>query len=166
MFRKVVIVFVVFGAVYGGFFIVSPHVVQAQDLTPQERAALQQQYDELMKEIAVQQQIIKDTQAQKNTLQGDVTTLNAKIKAAQAQIDAKNIVIKQLSAQIQKKNAVIGQLSERIERGKESLASVLRQTQMLDDYSIVSVALGSQNVSEFFKDLDAFTSIKIGRASC
>ena len=154
MFRKVFIgVFLVAIAVYGG-------TALAQDLTPEERAALEAQYDELQREIAAQQQIIKDTQARKNTLQGDVTLLNAKIKAAQAQIDAKNIIIKQLSAQIVKKNAVIGQLSERIERGKESLASVLRQTQMLDDYSIVSVALGSQNVSEFFKDLDAFATIK------
>lgn len=134
--------------------------VQAQDLTPAERAALQAQYDELQKEIAAQQQIIKETQAKKNTLQGDVTLLNAKIKAAQSQINAKNIVIKQLSAQIAAKNVVIGQLSNRIARGKESLGSILRQTQMLDDYSIVSVALGSQDVSDFFSDLDAFTSIK------
>lgn len=132
----------------------------AQDLTQAERAALHAQYDELQKEIAVQQQIIKETQAKKNTLQGDVTLLNAKIKAAQAQINAKNIVIKQLSAQIAAKNVVIGQLSNRIARGKESLGSILRQTQMLDDYSIVSIALGSQDVSGFFSDLDAFTSIK------
>lgn len=134
--------------------------LHAQDLTPAERAALQAQYDELQKEIAAQQQIIKETQAKKNTLQGDVTLLNAKIKAAQSQINAKNIVIKQLSAQIAAKNAVIGQLSNRIARGKESLGSILRQTQMLDDYSIVSIALGSQDVSGFFSDLDAFTSIK------
>ncbi|MFA6408307.1 MAG: lytic murein transglycosylase [Candidatus Paceibacterota bacterium] len=131
----------------------------AQELTPQERAALQAQYDELQKEIAVQQQIIKDTQAKKGTLQGDVTTLNAKIKAAQAQIDAKNITIKQLSAQIAKKNVVIGQLSDRIAHGKESLASILRQTQMIDDYSVIDVALGAQDVSGFFSDLDAFVSI-------
>lgn len=135
-------------------------VAEAQDLTPEQRAELQAQYDELQKEIAVQQQIIKDTQAQKNSLQGDVTTLNAKIKAAQAQIDAKNITIKQLSAQIAKKNVVIGQLSSRIERGKESLASILRQTAMLDDYSVVTVALGADSVSSFFNDLDAFVSIK------
>ncbi|MCR4276062.1 MAG: lytic murein transglycosylase [Candidatus Parcubacteria bacterium] len=140
----------------------SQHSVQAQDLTSEERIALQAQYDELQKEIAVQQQIIKDTQAQKNTLQGDVTLLNAKIKAAQAQIDAKNITIKQLSAQIAKKNVVIGQLSDRILSGQESLASVLRQTQMLDEYSFISVALGAQSVSGFFIDLDAFTSIKTG----
>ena len=157
MSRKVVIAFVLFFALSSVFAVVS---VQAQDLTPEERAVLQAQYDELQKEIAVQQQIIKDTQAKKNTLQGDVTLLNAQIKEAQAQINAKNIAIKQLSAQIQKKNVVIGELSERIERGKESLASVLRQTQMLDEYSIVSVALGAQSVSGFFSDLDAFTSIK------
>jgi len=132
----------------------------AQDLTPAERATLQAQYDELQKEIATQQQIIKDTQAKKNTLQGDVTLLNAQIKAAQAQINAKNITIKQLSAQIAAKNVVIGQLSNRIARGKESLGSILRQTQMLDDYSIVSIALGAQDVSGFFSDLDAFVSIK------
>ena len=160
MFGKAVIAFIILVAVYGSGFITFQHSTKAQELTPEERATLERQYDELQREIAVQEQIIKDTQAKKNTLQGDVTTLNAQIKAAQAQINAKNITIKQLSSQIVKKNAVIGELSSRIERGKESLAAILRQTQMLDDYSVVSVALSAQSVSGFFIDLDAFTSIK------
>ena len=134
--------------------------LRAQDLTPQERAALEAQYAELQKEIAAQQQIIKDTQAKKNTLQGDVTVLNAQIRAAQAQIDAKNIAIRQLSAQIAKKTVVISELQERIERGKGALASILRQTQVLDDYSFVHVALGSRTVSDLFGDLDSFVSLK------
>lgn len=141
----------------------SPFLLQstlAQELSPSERARLEAEYAQLQKEIAEQQEIIRQTQAKKNTLQGDVTLLNAQIKAAQAQIDAKNITIKQLSAQIAKKNQVIGQLSDRIERGKESLGSILRQTDMIDRTSIVDVALGSKDVSEFFSDLDAFTSIK------
>ena len=160
MSRKVFVGLLLFVFACGGGLALSHPAARAQDLTPQERAALQAQYDELQKEIAVQQQIIKDTQAKKNTLQGDVTLLNAQIKAAQAQINAKNIAIKQLSAQIAKKNVVIGQLADRIERGKQTLASILRQTQVLDDYSVVSVALGAQDVSGFFSDLDAFTSIK------
>lgn len=160
MFRKGVKVFLFFTAIFFGVFTLNHGIALAQNLTPQERAVLQAQYDELQKEIAAQQQIIKDTQAKKNTLQGDVTTLDAKIKAAQAQINAKNIIIKQLSAQIATKNAVIARLSDRIERGKEALGSILRQTQMLDDNSIVIIALGSRGVSEFFSDLDAFTSIK------
>jgi len=151
---------VVLAVAAGGAFTLSNQAAQAQDLTPQERAAYQAQLAELEKEIAAQQQIIKETQAQKSSLQGDVTTLNAKIKAAQAQIDAKNIAVKTLAAQIANKNVVIGQLTSRIEKGMESLAAILRQTQMLDDYSAVSVALGADNVSSFFKDLDAFVSIK------
>lgn len=152
--------------IFLGFFVLlgSAGVVlypaHAQDLTPEERAALQAQYDQLQKEIAAQQQIIADTQNKKNTLQGNVTLLNAQIKAAQAQIDAKNITIKQLGSQIANKNVVIGQLTNRIERGKESLAAMLRQTQMIDDSSVVNVALGAQDVSGFFRDLDAFTSIQ------
>lgn len=159
MFRRALLAILLF-AIVGGGCLLSSHATRAQDLTPEERASLQAQYDELQKEIADQQQIIKDTQAKKNTLQGDVTTLNAQIKAAQAKINAKNITIKQLSAQIANKNVVLGQLSDRIVRGQEALASILRQTQLLDDYSFVSVALGSQDISSFFSDLDAFTSIQ------
>jgi len=158
MSSRAFLAFVVVVLVCGGAFV--SHRATAQDLTQEERASLERQYDELQREIAVQQQIIKDTQAKKNTLQGNVTTLNAQIKAAQAQIDAKNIVIKQLSTQIAKKNVVIGQLSDRITRGKEALASILRQTQVMDEYSVVSIALGSRGVSEFFSDLDAFVSLK------
>src|SRR3990167_4938310 len=162
MFRKVCIAFVTLVAAFAGCFVASERLVQAQDLTQEERAVLQAQYDELQKEIAVQQQIIKDTQAKKNTLQGDVTLLNAKIKAAQAQIDAKNIAIKQLAAQIAKKNVVIGQLSERIERGKESLASILRQEDQIDSSSIVVILLSNDDLSSLFADIDAFVSIKTG----
>src|SRR3990167_7096203 len=162
MFRKVCIAFVTLVAAFAGCFVASERLVQAQDLTKEERAVLQAQYDELQKEIAVQQQIIKDTQAKKNTLQGDVTLLNAKIKAAQAQIDAKNITIKQLAAQIAKKNVVIGQLSERIERGKESLASILRQEDQIDSSSIVVILLSNDDLSSLFADIDAFVSIKTG----
>ena len=161
MFRRAAFVslLVLMVALATSFLLPGP-ALRAQDLTPEERAALQAQYDELQKEIAVQQQIIKETQAKKGTLQGDVTSLNAKIKAAQAQIDQKNITIKQLSSQIAKKNVVIGQLSQRIVRGHETLGSILRQTQVLDDYSVVSVALGAESVTDFFSDLDAFVSIK------
>jgi peptidoglycan hydrolase CwlO-like protein len=134
--------------------------VSAQELTSAQRAELQRQYDELQKQIAEQEEIIRQTQVQKKSLSGDVTALTAKIKAAQAQINAKNIQIKQLGTQIAQKNVVIGQLSKRIDNGKESLGAILRQTQMLDDYSVVTIALSSDSVSSFFSDLDSFASIK------
>lgn len=145
-------------ALLGGLFVGAS--TRAQDLTPEERAALQAQYDELQKEIAAQQQIITDTQAKKKSLQGDVTLLNAQIKAAQAQIAAKNIIITQLAAQIAQKNVVISQLTDRIEKGKESLASIIRQEDQIDHSSIVVVALSRSDLSSFYSDIDAFVSLK------
>ncbi len=140
-------------------------VVQAQELTPQERAALQQQYDQLQKEIDAQQKVLDATRLQKNSLTGDVTALTAQINKAQAQINAKNIQLKQLSSQIISKNKVITQLQDRIARGHESLASLLRQQSQLEDYSVVEVAFSSEDVSSFFADVDAFTSIENNLAS-
>jgi len=160
MIQKALVAVMLLVIVSAGALLFPSAATRAQDLTPQERAAFQAQLTELEKEIAEQQQIIKETQAKKNTLQGDVTLLNAKIKAAQAQINAKNIAIKQLSAQIANKNAVIGQLSERIERGKEALASILRQEDQLDRSSIIAVAFSNEDLSSFFADLDAFFFIK------
>jgi peptidoglycan hydrolase CwlO-like protein len=160
MFRKVLAGIGIFSIVCTSGLVLHHPRVAAQELSQAEREELQRQYDQLQKEIAAQEQIIRETQLKKNTLQGDVTLLNAQIKAAQAQIDAKNITIRQLSTQIAKKNVMIGQLSERIDRGKQALGSILRQTQMFDEYSAVTIALGAQNVSAFFSDLDAFTAIK------
>jgi len=128
--------------------------------TPEQKAQCQAQYDELQKEIAAQQQIITQTEAQKNTYQGNVTTLNAQIKQAQAQIDAKNLQIKQLGSQINQKAAVITQLQSRIDAGHDSLASMLRQQQEIDDYAPVEVALSSDDLSSFFADVDAFAAIE------
>ncbi len=132
----------------------------AEELTPQERAHLQAQYDQLQKEIAAQQVVLDATRAKKNTLTGDVTALNAQIKQAQAQIDAQNIKLKQLGSQIVTKTQVIGQLENRIVQGHASLASMLRQQSQLEDYSLVEVALSSDDFSSFFADVDAFVSIK------
>lgn len=137
-----------------------PVPASAQELTDAERAVLQAQYDALQKEILEQQQIIADTQAKKKSLQGDVTLLDAQIKAAQAQIAAKNIVIKQLASQIAQKNVLIGELSDRIDRGKESLASLLRQEAVIDDMPFVAVAFSRRSLSAVYADVDAFVSLK------
>jgi membrane-bound lytic murein transglycosylase B len=149
-----------FSVLVFGVIILAPLGGGAQNLTPEERAQLEAQYAELQKEIAAQQEIIKQTQAKKDSLQGDVTTLNAQIKSAQATINAKNILIKQLGSQIATKNATIQKLNERIERNKASLAAILKNESQLDDTSVVVVALSNQNVSDFFADLDAYVSLK------
>ncbi len=139
--------------------IVFPFGNTAFALTAQEQL-LQDQYDALQKEITEWQGVLSDTKKKANTIQGDVTLLNAKIKEAQLTIQAKTIAIGQLSKQISAKNDTISQLDKKITKGQESLAQLIRQTHQLDRYSLPEVMLNNKNISDFFSDLDTFASIQ------
>ncbi|HEX8916966.1 MAG TPA: hypothetical protein VF898_00545 [Chloroflexota bacterium] len=126
---------------------------------------LQSQLQDIENQIAGQQQLLDIAQGQHQTLQTQIDAFDAEIKKTQLQIQAINLTITQLNGDIGVHDQTLSQLSAQLDAEKESLAQIMRQTQMLDDYSVVSVALGSQDVSGFFSDLDAFTSIKSSLAN-
>jgi peptidoglycan hydrolase CwlO-like protein len=143
--------------------LIAPGITSAQGVAQavsNRQQELQNQLNDLESQIAVQQQLLDTAQNQHQTLQTQINAFNAEIKKTQLQIRAINVAITQLNGDIGVHNQTLSQLSAKLEAEKESLAQILRQTQVLDGYSVVSVALGSQSVSEFFKDLDAFSSIK------
>lgn len=137
-------------------------VIHAQELSTKERAQLQDEYDKLQEEIAGWEKVLSETRAKKNTLQGDVTLLNAQIKQAEAQIRQKNLAISKLSTEIKLKNARIIELSSRIDQGHESLASLLRHQNQVDDLSFVEIAFAADNAFALFEDIDDMASIQIG----
>jgi len=155
------IVLCMLGAVPGAAY---AQTSMAQAVTNRQQE-LQSQLNDLENQIAAQQQLLDTAQNQHQTLQTQINAFNAEIKKTQLQIQAINLTIKKLNGDIGVHNQTLSQLSAKLEAEKESLAQILRQTQMLDAYSFVSVALGSQNVSAFFSDLDAFTSIKSSLAA-
>ena len=130
------------------------------DAVTQRQQDLKSQLDSLESQIAEQQKLLDSAQSQRQTLQSQIGAFNAEIKKTQLQIKAIDIAITQLNGDIGVHNKTLTQLSTRLSAEKESLAQIMRQTQMLDDFSAVSVALGSQGVTDFFRDLDAFASIK------
>ena len=149
--------------VFGCAFIAIPSSTLAQSasvVVGSRQQQLQDQLDQIESQIAIQQQLLDAAQGQHQTLQTQIDAFDAEIKKTQLQIDAINVAITQLNGDIGEHNQTLSTLSGRLESEKESLAQILRQTQVLDDYSVVSVALGSQDVSGFFSDLDAFASIK------
>ncbi|MFA5942688.1 MAG: hypothetical protein WC798_03395 [Candidatus Paceibacterota bacterium] len=121
---------------------------------------LQNQLDQIERQISQQQQLLDVAQNQRQTLQTSIDAFNAEIKKAQLQIQAITLTITKLNGTIGVHNQTLSSLSKQLTAEKESLAQILRQTQMLDGYSAVSVALGSQSVSDFFSDLDAFASLQ------
>src|SRR3989344_6124405 len=120
---------------------------------------LQNQLNDLENQIAVQQRLLDNAKNQHQTLQTQIDAFNAEIKRTQLQIQAINLTITKLSGDIGVRSQARSQLAARLSAEKESLAQILRQTQMLDDYSIVLGALGAKSVSVFFSDLDSFVSI-------
>jgi membrane-bound lytic murein transglycosylase B len=134
----------------------------AQELTKRERADLEDEYNQLQAEIGQWQQILDATRAKKNTLQGDVTALNAQISQAEAQIKAKNIEIGKLGREIDQKTARINELSGKILDGHESLASFLRQQYQIDDFSFFEIVLGADTAFALFDDVDNIVTVQSG----
>ena len=140
-----------------GAVIAEQNVSQAVSNRQQE---LQNQLNEVERQIAVQQQLLDTAKNQRQTFQSQIDAFNAEIKKTQLQIQAITLAISQLNGDIGVRNRTLSELSAKLAAEKESLAQILRQTQVMDGYSAVSVALGSKSVSDFFRDLDAFVSIK------
>ncbi len=124
------------------------------------RAELNAKLISIESQINISQTTLDRLSTQHNTLQREINIFDTEIRRARLQVQATEIGIQQLSGNITIHTQTIGTLTTKLSREQESLAQILRQTQMLDGYSAVDVAFSSEDVSEFFKDLDAFTSIK------
>lgn len=131
----------------------------SSDTTSATKAQLQAEYDQIEQEIAQYQQVIDQTKAKENTLQGNVTVLNAQIAKAQASINADNLTINQLAGEINDKQATVESLQQQISDGHDSLAKLLREMDQDENTSLSVLALSSADLSGFFSELDDIDAI-------
>jgi len=144
----------------GGFYATQPVApAHAQELSAEERAKLQAQYDQLQKEIEQYQKIIDQTRAKANTIQGDVTILDTQIKKAQAEIKQRTSTINTLASTINQKSKTIATLESRLDDGRASLAKLLREKSYGDNTSLVVLALSGGTLTDFFANADRIDSI-------
>jgi len=136
-----------------------PPQVLAQSLSPQEEAKLRAEYDQLQKEIAEWQKVLDETKLKKNTLQGDVTLLNAQIKKAEAEIRQRTGTINKLAGEINEKVQNISVLERRLEAGRASLAQLLREKHEIETTPLAVMLLSSGDLSSFFTTIDSINVI-------
>jgi peptidoglycan hydrolase CwlO-like protein len=134
----------------------------SQSLTPQERAKLQTEYDALQKEIADWQKVLDETKAKKNTLQGDVTILNAQIAKAEKEIKQRNITVTTLTKEINQKAANINSLEAQIENDKKLLGNLLKKKDQNEMEPIYYLLFSARDISGLIADLDAIDSVNHG----
>ncbi len=146
-------------AILFGLFLYTQNA-EAADLTPEQEAQLRAELSSIEAEIAAQQKILNSKEMEGASIQRDIEILNAKIKKAQLTIKAHDIAINKLGKDITVKTNTIVALGDRIGKGKESLAQILQRTREIDNYSMAEALLSTKDISEFFIDLDSYTSIK------
>lgn len=148
----------------GALFMVpiSPVVAADDDDALEEREReLQKQLEEKMKEIEALSVFAAEKSQERASLERDVAVLEAEIKKAQLEIQARDIKINQLGGEINNRKTTIVELTEKYRRQQSSLAHLLRQTNELDDRTIIELALSKENISEFFEDLDSFETVNL-----
>ncbi|MEI6191025.1 MAG: hypothetical protein WCP24_01485 [bacterium] len=145
-----------------GVFLAHTFTASSQTLTAEERARLQAQYDQLQTEIAEWQKVLDETKAKKNTLQGDVTILNAQIAKATSEIKQRNITVTTLTGEIKQKVANISSLEARINSDKNLLANLLKKKDQNEFQSIYYLLLSSDDLSNMLTDIDNVEIINKG----
>ena len=122
---------------------------------------LQAIYDQCTQDAANLKIGLGNTQKQSATLATGIADLTKNINKTQLDIKAKSAKIKQLGDSVVVKTKYIEQLSDRMQNIKDSLGKIIRDTYAMDDSSIITVLLSSENLSSFFADVDSYASINL-----
>ena len=153
--KSVFLVFVLCIALMSGFFVVYA------ETTDERKERLEAELADVEAEIRKQQQIVNQAKSQTASIERDITILDAQIREAELKIRAKEVSIAQIGGDITKKTEYIGDLESKIERGRESLAELLRETNQRDETTLIEILLNNNNLSDFFEDVNSFSSIKV-----
>lgn len=161
-FSKFLVTVVTVSGIFGGYALIAyaetdvPCVIS--DTTC--RAKLEADLLTYQKEIVALESVITTNQKEKDSLEREITILNAQVQKAKLAIKARNLSIAGLADDISVKNKTIVKYSAKIERERESLAGLLRKTNELDTYTMAEVVFSEKPLSEFFVDLDAFQYVE------
>jgi membrane-bound lytic murein transglycosylase B len=146
-----------FGFIISTIFWSIPNASTAQSV--QNRAQLEQELEQIYREIAEKEAELNRQRQNSATLSRDVDILRREIDQARLQIQAKNRVIASLSDEISLRNNTIQELNTRLRREQEYLEILIKRKNELENYTFAEVLLSNQNLSEFFTDVDQFTTI-------
>lgn len=155
--RTLLVVVLLFAAL-----VVVPVAIQAQstDLTAEERAALTKQLAEIERQIRETESTIITLNGQGVSLKRDIAILDGEIKKAKLEVRGAEIEVQRLDKGIGIHTRTIGSLTTKLGEEKESLAQILRNTQQIDDYTLMEAVFSADNISDFFGDLDSYNAVQ------
>lgn len=159
LYKKIAVSFLVC-ALIGTFSSQNYVFGQTVATTQAERAVLEAQLKDLEAEIAQKQKELEAQKGQSVSLSREIGILKTQITKAQLNIKAKNLLISSLSGQINEKENRIQNLEGKIDEQKDSLGQLVRKTNELDQSNMIHLLLSGKDVSDFYRDVDSFGSLK------
>lgn len=118
------------------------------------------EYDVETQKLAQLQSQLNQQKQKSGSLQKNVNLLLSQISATQTKIKDKITAISNLTNQIKQKAKTIDDLSSELDREHQSLQQLLKKTNEIDQMGATYVLFSDDSVSDFYKDLDDFLSIK------
>ena len=144
--------------VFAALLLCAPFVY-ADQLTPEERAQLEQQLSDVEAQIASNKAELAQKQTQRQSLERDVAILDDEIKAAKLAIKQRDLTIKKLNDGIADKQSAINILDGKVAKGQVSVAQMLQRTREIDDITLVELTLGG-SLSDLFEEVDQFQIVQ------
>lgn len=132
----------------------------AAELSDAERAELEAELKKLEAEIKVQESKLNTQKNESASISRDISILQSRISAAKSRIKQKDLEIKNINNEISQKTRTITQLNEEIKEKTDSLEELLRKTNEMDYNSFTHAVLSQASLSDFYNDIDNFSSIK------
>lgn len=135
-----------------------PSLVIAETLEEQ-RIRLEAQLQQIEIDIQQKRGVLQEKQAERTSLERDISILNAQVEKAQVSIKHRDVALSQIKNDINQKSTAIADLDTKMSRSKQSLAQLIRRTNEIDEISLAELTL-SGNISDLFEDLDRFAVLQ------
>src|SRR3989344_432453 len=136
-----------------------PLFATAEESIAERQAALQKQLDAVNAEIRQNQSELSIKQKERTSLERDVAVLDHQITAAQLEIKQRDLTIEKIKSTIKQKQAGISSLDAQVSIGEQSIAEILRETNMIDNTSLAARLLGG-TLDQYFRELADFARVE------
>ncbi len=131
-----------------------------QESKEERRQRLEGELKAVEAEIRANRAVLHTKRQEGDSIERDVDILNAEIRDLRLQIQRHNINIQQLGKDITLTENLIDELESSITLNKDQIAVLIRQKNIVDDYSIIEMLLSNENLSEFFEDQQVLSELR------
>lgn len=127
-----------------------------------DRALLEQQLDEVERQIYLYENTIEDYRKQGRSLRGEVKKLDAEVSKFNLQIKAINLSLARLDQDIAKNKGDIIITDEKLRFHQNALSATLQSLFEEDEVSLIEILLTHPELSDFFNNVDGLFALQDG----